>query len=117
MDLQLDERMIGVARDQAPLSLRDVWPVGWLCEVTFRRIRYGCRPLPNCARSALDYGMGNVGALEQMLARQASEAYRYQAHHGIDIGDVSIYDSVIDTETHAPAAVVETIFKALGAVV
>jgi len=51
------------------------------------------------------------------LARQASEAYRYQAHHGIDIGDVSIYDSVIDTEINAPPAVVGTILKALGAVV
>ena len=57
---------------------------------------------------------GDVAALEQMLARQASESQRYREHHGIDIGDLSVYDSVINTETNEPPAVVAMILKALG---
>lgn len=117
VDLQLDERMIRIARDQAPVVLEGRM-AGWMAvrgKLSAHKVWLQASTQLRAERIGLRDG--DVGALEQMLVRQASESYRYQVHHGIDIGDVSIYDSVVDTEINAPPVVVGTILKALGAVV
>ena len=50
-----------------------------------------------------------AAAREQMVLRQASEEQRYRQHHGIEIGDMSIYDLVIDTSVYQPTEVVRQI--------
>lgn len=54
-------------------------------------------------------------ALHEMRVRQGSEVQRYQEHHGIDIGDLAIYDLVIDSERMRPDAIVAHIVAALDA--
>ena len=114
VDLQLDERMIQVARDQAPVVLEGRM-TGWMAvRGNLPAHKVWLQASTELRAERIGLRDGDVGALEQMLARQTSEAHRYRVHHDIDIGDVSIYDSVIDTEINAPPAVVGTILKALG---
>lgn len=114
IDRQLDERMVQVARDKAPVVLEGRM-TGWMA------LRSGLTALKVWLAASAEARAQRVGgrdgdlqALEKMLARQASEAQRYREHHGIDIADLSIYDVVIDTVEHAPTCVVERIERALG---
>ena len=48
-------------------------------------------------------------ALQEMVRREQSERTRYRDHHGIDIGDLSIYDLVIDSGREAARQVADRI--------
>ncbi len=52
-------------------------------------------------------------ALEDMEQRQRSEARRYADYYDIDIGDLFIYDLVIDTAQRSPQQIVEQIAPAI----
>ena len=52
-------------------------------------------------------------ALEELRAREGSEARRYEEFHQIDISDLSIYDVLIETEKTDPNAVVALIISRL----
>ena len=48
-------------------------------------------------------GIADLSAAEQMtLAREACEAQRYRTYYSIDIGDLSIYDIVLDSSRWDP---------------
>jgi predicted cytidylate kinase len=114
VDLQLDERMIQVARDRPPVVLEGRM-TGWMAvrgKLSAHKVWLQASAEIRAERIGLRDG--DVAALEQMLARQASESQRYREHHGIDICDLSVYDSVINTEANEPPAVVSMILKALG---
>jgi predicted cytidylate kinase len=55
-----------------------------------------------------------VEAMENIAARERSEATRYMQYYGIDLYDRSVYDIVIDTSDIAPEEVVEVIIAKLG---
>ena len=114
VDLQLDERMIQVARDRPPVVLEGRM-TGWMAvrgKLSAHKVWLQASAEIRAERIGLRDG--DVAALEQMLSRQASESQRYREHHGIDIGDLSVYDSVINTEANEPPAVVAMILKARG---
>ena len=48
-----------------------------------------------------------------MTQREASEARRYEDHHGIDIRDLSIYDLVIDSVDHSAEQIAQLIVDTL----
>ena len=54
-------------------------------------------------------------AISETVERQKSEAKRYMMYYGIDIGDLSIYDLVIDSDALSPEGVLEKITEALEA--
>jgi cytidylate kinase len=47
--------------------------------------------------------------------REASEAARYRAYYGIDLGDLSIYELVLDSTATPASELVDRIVEAVGA--
>jgi cytidylate kinase/H/ACA ribonucleoprotein complex subunit 4 len=60
-----------------------------------------------CAREPEDASK----VMHEMLEREACEAKRYQLHYGIDLGDKSVYDLVVDTTSITPEKVVDIIVE------
>ncbi|TAK05240.1 AAA family ATPase [Patescibacteria group bacterium] len=52
---------------------------------------------------------------ETLAARVASDTERYKKHYGIDFGDRSVYDLVIDTSSQIPEETADAILAALPA--
>lgn len=50
---------------------------------------------------------------KEILKREKSEAMRYQTYYKIDVKDVSIYDTVIDTGDKTPEEIVDLILDKL----
>ncbi len=61
-------------------------------------------------REAKDEG----AVLREVERRQAQEAGRYMEIYGIDLGDVSLYDIVLETADWTPAEVVDAIILEAG---
>lgn len=113
IDIQIDKRQqeIAATRDNiilegrlaghmAPLALK-VWlkaPV----EVRVQRI---------VGRESTSFGQ----AMKETLEREASESLRYREIHGIDIGDLSIYDLVIDSNRWNQFQIVHVISSGIDA--
>lgn len=51
---------------------------------------------------------------KEILKREKSEAARYKKYYGIDVGDTSIYDVIIDTADKTPDEITGIILKHLG---
>ncbi len=97
-DVVLESRLAGwIARNEALMGLR-VWLA---CDDGERARRVASREgrTPNEARRLND-------------RREASEAQRYRAYYGIDIGDLTIYDLVVDTTVAPKEQVAATIVDA-----
>jgi cytidylate kinase len=60
-------------------------------------------------RVAQREGKSREQALQEMLAREASERKRYQEIYGIDLDDLSPYDLILDSSRWPPEAIVETL--------
>jgi predicted cytidylate kinase len=100
-DVVLESRLAGwIATNEGLVALR-VWLA---CDDEERARRVGVRD-----------GESIADALATNRDREASEAARYAAYYGIDIGDLSIYDLVIDTTATPPEACVEQILDAADA--
>lgn len=56
-------------------------------------------------------GTSEKAALEEILAREASERARYRAIYGIDLEDVSVFDLEIDSSEVRPEAIVRRIHE------
>ncbi len=115
IDRQLDARMVETARQNKPIIIEGRM-TGWMA------VRSDLQALKVWLQAADAVRAGRVGrrddqtaaeALDGMLARQRSEAQRYQEHHGIAIDDLSIYDLVIDTERLRAGAVAAHIVATL----
>jgi predicted cytidylate kinase len=50
---------------------------------------------------------------EEILKREKSEAARYKNYYGIDVGDTSIYDLIIDTGDKTPEEILQLILEYL----
>ena len=51
--------------------------------------------------------------LKEMREREASERKRYNSIYGYDLGDLAIYDLVIDSSTQKPAEIAASILAKL----
>ena len=71
------------------------------------------RPEVRVSRIGVREGESVEAAQEATKLREASEAKRYKMYYGIDIGDLSVYDLVVDTDHLDPDQVIETIMKGL----
>jgi predicted cytidylate kinase len=110
-DKLIDERMVGIARNEDDLILE-----GRLAGQMMRRnaVPAFCIFLdaPLDVRTQRVSGREGVDlqeAMKEMSAREASEVLRYRKFYGIDVTDRSIYDMVIDTGALTPEQVVEMI--------
>ena len=117
IDRQLDERMVARARAEAPIVLEGRL-TGWMAhrhELAAFKVWLAASPEIRSQRVASREDKSVARALGEMCAREASEARRYLEHHAIPLGELSIYDLVVDTEVFGARAVVEQIVDSLEA--
>ena len=111
IDRQLDERMVAQARVRAPVVVEGRL-TGWMAHrhrLAAGKVWLAAAPHVRAGRVAQREGGKAAEVLVGMRRREASEVLRFRAHHGIDIGDLSIYDVVIATDYMRAEAVVERI--------
>ena len=51
---------------------------------------------------------------KEIIEREKSEKTRYKNYYGIDLGDISIYDLVIDSSNKKPEEIIDIILEKLG---
>ncbi|MFT5089201.1 MAG: putative cytidylate kinase [Candidatus Latescibacterota bacterium] len=111
IDRALDARMVATARVEQPIILEGRL-TGWMAlrsELDAVKIWIEAEGEVRAQRVRERDGETAAAALEKMLAREASEAQRYRQHHGIEIGDRSMYDLVIDSAVLLPEEIVQRI--------
>ena len=118
IDRQLDARVITMAQESPEGVILEGRLTGWMA------LQHGLTTLkvwlqaPVSARAAR-VGQRDGQTVEQaavtMGARESSEAKRYADHHNIDIGDLSIYDVVIDSVEFSAEHIAQNIAHTLEA--
>jgi len=115
IDRELDARMVATARllGRAVMEGR---LTGWMAH------RHALPALKVWFHAPVEVRAARVGqrdrqplaeAVAAMQERERSEATRYRAFHAIDIGDLSFYDLIVDTQSHSAARAVEAILSRL----
>ena len=96
IDREIDERQREIARDRDDLVMEGRLS-GWMVEDPDLRVWLSA-PVEVRAERVADREEQTVEeARAEIEDRENSEAKRYREIHGIDIGDLSVYDLVIDT--------------------
>ena len=96
IDREIDERQREIAREKKDVVMEGRLS-GWMVEDADLRV-WLAAPLEVRAERVADREEQTVEeAHDEIEKRQNSEARRYREIHGIDIGDLSVYDLVIDT--------------------
>lgn len=115
-DLELDRRLAERAKlDDVVLESR---LAGWIATnegLTGLRIWLDCTAEERARRVAEREGSPTEATLEANTAREASEAGRYRHYYGIDIGDLSIYDLLLDSTSTPAPRLVDAIVRAAPA--
>ena len=115
IDRQLDERILTQAKDQAPIVVEGRL-TGWMASrsgLVTLKVWLAATPEVRAERVAQRESKSAAQALEELRAREGSEARRYEEFHQIDISDLSIYDVLIETDQTDPNAVVALIISRL----
>lgn len=113
IDLELDDRLAQRAR-QGDVVLESRL-AGWIATnegLPALRVWLACDDEERARRVGLRDGETVEQAMATNRAREASEAARYRAYYAIDIGDLSVYDLVIDTTSTPADACVEAVLAA-----
>ncbi len=111
IDRQLDARMVAQARVRAPVVVEGRL-TGWMAHrhrLAAGKVWLAAAPDVRAGRVAQREGETAAEMLVGMRQREGSEALRFRAHHGIDMGDLSIYDVLIATDDMGAEAVVERV--------
>ncbi|MBI4416494.1 MAG: nucleoside monophosphate kinase [Euryarchaeota archaeon] len=117
VDRQLDEMVLAAVRE-AVLAGKDVVVDGRI--QAHLLARGGVMPFSVLIIAPLDVRAKRIAdrerktekqALDEILAREASERARYQAIYGIDLDDLSVYALEIDSFEMRPEAIVRRIHE------
>lgn len=115
IDRDLDARLreIAIERDDLVLESR---LAGWLAgEHADFKFWLDAPVAVRGERIAEREGKDAEAAAEETAAREASEAKRYDAYYGIDIGDRSIYDLSMNTARWGESEMVDVLVAAVDA--
>lgn len=113
VDLQLDERL--AARAAQGGCVLESRLAGWLATRGGHdalRVWVACDEGLRANRVAVREGGSRDAALTRNRAREASERLRYQELYDIDMGDLSIYDVVVDSGELDPSDVAAAVVAA-----
>ena len=116
IDRELDARL--AARAHVGDVLLESRLSGWILAnegLGGLRVWISCDPDERARRVAGRDGGSLDDALAANAHREASEAARYLAYYGIDIGDLGVYDLVVDSTSSLVADLVEVIAAAASA--
>ena len=117
VDRQLDEMVLSAVREHA-FHGRDVVVDGRI--QAHLLARGSVRALSVLITAPVDVrakriadreGKSEKQALEEILARERSERWRYRAIYDIDIDDTTVYGTVIDSTSLSPEAIVKRIHE------
>jgi CMP/dCMP kinase len=114
VDVELDARL--AARARAGDLVLESRLAGWIATnegLVALRVWLACDPSERARRVAEREGLGIDAARAANHVREASEADRYRTYYGIDLGDLSIYDLILDSTTTSPDELVATILRRL----
>lgn len=117
IDHMIDDRILEVARDNDNLILESRLSAYMLSrnDIPAFKIYIDASPEVRMQRIGVREGSTLEQAIEETIDRQRSEAKRYLQYYGIDIGDLSVYDLVVNTDDLDPEQVLETILNGLDA--
>jgi cytidylate kinase len=115
IDRDLDRRLRSVARGREEVVLESRL-AGWMAGEYADLRTWLDAPLDVRAARVSDREDKSLKtARKETVARSESEAGRYEAYYGIDIGDLSIYDLVINTARWSPDGVLQFVEEAVAA--
>lgn len=113
IDRDLDRRLRTLAREEEELVLESRL-AGWMAGDYADFRLWLDAPLDVRAERIADREDKSIKtAREETTARSASEASRYHEYYGIDIGNLGIYDLVINTARWSPAGVLSLSLAAI----
>jgi predicted cytidylate kinase len=113
IDNMIDSRILEIARQNEDIILESRLSA-YMCArngIEAFKVYLNASPEVRMSRIGVREGESLEEAYAKTLDRQKSEAKRYKMYYDIDIGDLSIYDLVIDTDNLNPDEVVERIIK------
>jgi predicted cytidylate kinase len=116
IDKMIDERLLQIAKDNEDIILESRLSAHMLSRngIEAFKIYLDASPSVRCARVCSRDGESLSEATSATERRQASEAARYMKYYGIDIGDMSVYDLVINTDRLTPEEVLGKMLDAIG---
>ncbi|MDO5853382.1 MAG: AAA family ATPase [Thermoplasmata archaeon] len=117
IDNMIDDRILQMARTHEDLILESRLSAYMLSRngIDAFKIHMDASPEVRMQRVGLREGETLEQATAKTIERQKSEAKRYLQWYGIDIGDLSVYDLVLNTDDLDPDQVIETILEAINA--
>jgi len=113
IDREIDERQCEIARERDDIVLEGRLS-GWMAEDADLRVWLAAPVDVRAERVAEREEQTVEEARAEIEDREASEAKRYREIHGIDIGDLSVYDLVIDTSRWDEEGVAAVATTAVG---
>jgi len=100
IDRELDERIVGLARQATGGAILEGRLTGWMAhyhDLPALKVWLDADRDTRAARVSSRDGQSPAEAQADMEERERSEHDRYTAFHGIDISDLSIYDLTLDS--------------------
>lgn len=115
IDKTIDERLLQIAKDNEDIILESRLSAHMLSRngIGAFKIYLDASPSVRCARVCSREGESLSEATSTTERRQVSEAARYMKYYGIDIGDMSVYDLVINTDRLTPEEVLGKMLDAI----
>ncbi|MGN1044863.1 MAG: (d)CMP kinase [Candidatus Methanomethylophilaceae archaeon] len=116
IDEHIDSAILDIARSKEDVILESRLSAYMLSRnsIPAFKIYLSASPEVRMGRVGLREGETVEEAAKVTREREASEAKRYMMYYGIDIGDLSVYDLVVDTDNLNPDQVIEVIMDAIG---
>lgn len=115
IDLELDQRLAERARaGEVVLESR---LAGWIVVnegLAATKVWIAAQPDERARRVAEREGVSVEAALAANEERERSEQLRYRTYYGIDLGDLAIYDLVVDSTATSPENVAKSILDAVS---
>ena len=115
IDKTIDARILEIARENEDIILESRLSAYMLSRNGIPAFKIYLRASPDVRMSRIGVREGQSAeeARKETLERQASEAKRYKMYYDIYIGDMSVYDLIVDTDDLDPEGVLDTILKAI----
>ena len=112
IDRDLDDRIVGLAREAAGGAIFEGRLTGWMAhnhQLPALKVWLGADRQTRAARVSGRDGQTPEEAARAMDERERSEHDRYTAVHGIDIANLSIYDLTLDSAHRTPEEIAAAI--------
>ncbi|HLF06708.1 MAG TPA: cytidylate kinase family protein [Thermoplasmata archaeon] len=115
IDIELDKRMLATINDSGS-GIFEGRMTGYICylnDIEALKIHISAPTNIRQRRVMKRESKDHDTVLKEMREREASERKRYNSIYGYDLGDLAIYDLVIDSSTQKPAEIAASILAKL----